>query len=81
MPDRINPRPLFRRAIEMLAMSECPHCHRALGTRSLIINKPDYHCAWCAAREQLVDEFKEWKRQDAAAAREKKKAPQRGASG
>lgn len=71
--DHINPRPLFRRAVEMLTMAECPHCHRSIGSRDLVMNRPAFHCSWCASRERVLAEYKDWLQQDSA------KAPQRAA--
>jgi len=73
MPGRINPRPLFRRTIDMLAAAECPQCGKVLGARHLDLGKPDYYCRWCKAREQAVEDYRAWQRQDAAERRAAKK--------
>ena len=66
--DRLNPRPIFRRAVEMLTMAECPHCRRSIGSGDLVMNRPAFHCRWCASREELVAEYKDWLQQESSTA-------------
>jgi hypothetical protein len=86
MPDRINPRPVFRQAIALLEDARCPECQRAYDP---VAASEDYcprmvplHCSWCSDRLRTIREFQAWQRQDAASlrsreanARQRKPAP------
>jgi hypothetical protein len=76
MPDRINPRPIFRRAMSMLEDARCPECSRAFDpvqdAETDCHRMVSLHCSWCAQRQILLHEFRAWQRQDYATLRARK---------
>ena len=69
MSNSINPRPLFAQTIALLAEAKCPKCSKQAHTRNLNLAQPDWICDWCTARERMIEEYAAWKKQDAAATR------------
>jgi hypothetical protein len=76
MTDRIHPRPIFRRAMSMLEDARCPECGRAFDpvqdAETDCHRMVPLHCAWCAQRQILIQEFRAWQRQDSEVLRGRK---------
>jgi len=70
MPDRINPRPLFRRALSLLEDARCPECGRAFDpvqdAETDCRRMVPLHCSWCSSRLMLIHEYRAWQHQDAS---------------
>jgi DNA-directed RNA polymerase subunit RPC12/RpoP len=68
MPDRINPRPVFRKAISKLQDARCPECGRAFDpvqdAETYLPRKQPLNCTWCNERVSLLHEFRIWEMQD-----------------
>jgi len=53
----IDLHPLLQRAIDLLAVEECPRC-------SGMLAKPPENCDWCQGRQRLVDAYLAWHKDD-----------------
>jgi len=64
----INPRPTFRRSIEMLKQAVCPECGRkfdeGMASEEYAPRIKPLNCSWCSERWRMIREFSAWARQE-----------------
>lgn len=66
--DKINPRPIFRKVVDMLLAARCPECNRTFDpvqdAETYLPRQAQLNCSWCMERQFQLHQFRSWQQQD-----------------